>query len=185
MVETKKKMVKRKKEKGKHSSPETSGVQNLPQSYIDRVTGTGGESMKDILEIYNKGTSNSKEYKGLWDEESLERELKDYFTFCAEKQIKPAKAGVRLWLGLSKSRYWEWENEANTYKANLLQQANEFMELQYIGNIEKYPTGNIFLLKSSHGHQDKQEIEVTNNHNASTDDITELVSKMGLDKKNS
>ena len=126
---------KRKKQKGKHSSPETSGVQNLSEAYINRIKGSGGGVVKGILEIYKRGNLNSKEYKGLWDSESLERELMEYFEFCAENDIKPAKAGIRMWLGISKSRYWEWE-QGNDYKANLLEQASDFMELQYIGNLE-------------------------------------------------
>lgn len=177
-----KKIVKRKKEKGKHSSPETSGIQNLPKSQIDSLKGTGGGVVKEILEIYEKGRENSKEYKGLWDEESLARELHEYFIFCAEKDAKPSKAGIRLWLGISKSRYWEWENEAGTYKANLLAQANDFMEIQYISKGEQYPTMNMFLLKSSHGHSDKQEIQITGT-DVNKDEISDAIAKLGLDKE--
>lgn len=177
------KIVKRKKQPGKHSSPETSGVQNLPKSYIDRVTGTGGGLMKDIMEIYKRGQTNTQEYKGLWDEESLSAEIEEYFEFCAERDVKPAKAGLRLWLGVSKSRYWEWENEKGTYKANLLSQASEFMEIQYIGRLESHPTGNIFLLKSSHGHSDRQDINITSGSNVNSEEIGDVVSKLGLDKE--
>lgn len=175
-------MVKRKKQRGKHSSPETSGVQNLPKSYIDRVKGTGGGLMKDLLELYDIGQANSKEYKGLWTEEDLAREIGEFFDFCAKKDIKPAKAGLRLWLGLSKSRYWEWENEAGTYKANLLAKANDIMEMQYIGKVESYPTGNIFLLKAGHGYSDKQEIQINSGNDVDSDKIADAVKKLGLDK---
>ena len=58
------------------------------------------------------------------------------------------------------------------------------MELQYIGNIESHPTGNIFLLKSSHNHKDKQDIEITTGTDVSKDEINDVIGKLGLDKSN-
>ena len=55
------------------------------------------------------------------------------------------------------------------------------MEIEYIEKGEKYPTFNMFLLKSSHQHSDKQEIEVTNK-DVDSDNIDDIVKKMGLDK---
>ena len=178
----KKKMVKRKKEKGKHSSPETSGVQNLSEAYRAKNEGKGGGVMKELLGIYEKGKENSNEYKGLWDEESLAREVGEYFIYSAEHDLKPAKAGLRLWLGLSRSRYWEWENEVGTYKSNIMAKANDLMELQYIERGEMHPTFNMFLLKSSHQHSDKQEISITGN-SVDKEEIGDIISKMGLNEK--
>ena len=174
-------LKKRKKKPGEHSSPEVSGIQNLPKHYIERVKGTGGGIMEHIMEIYKKGKVNSREYKGLWDEESLESEIFDYFEFCTEYDVKPAKAGLRLWLGLSKSQYWEWENNFTDYKANLLREASDFMELQYLGKLEKHPTGNIFLLKAGHGYSDKQELEI-HSKDVSKEEIGDIVNKMGLNE---
>lgn len=175
---------KRKKKKGEHSSPETSGKQNLDAKYIERVKGTGGGKMDELLKIYEKGFANRRDYAGKWTDEDLEKEIHDYFKFTAKYDIKPAKAGLRMWLGLSKSQYWEWENNVNAHplKSELMAQASSFIELQYIGRVEKYPTGNIFLLKSSHGHQDKQEIELHNKSEVDKGNIEDVISKLNLDK---
>ena len=55
------------------------------------------------------------------------------------------------------------------------------MEIYLQNQIDKYPTGSIFLLKSSHGHQDIKVINVTNN-NVTPEDVKDAVSKLGLDK---
>ena len=178
----KKKIVKRKKEKGKHSSPETSGIQNLPDTYINRVKNTGGGKMKELLKIKCKGMENRQDYAGKWTDEDLEREVHEFFEFCAEYDVKPAKAGVRLWLGVSESQYWEWETNTSSHplKSKVLSESREFMQMQYIGNLESYPTGNIFLLKAGHGYSDKQEIQVTSGNDVNTDKIAEAVKKLGL-----
>lgn len=178
----KKKIVKRKKEKGKHSSPETSGIQNLPGTYIDRVKNTGGETMKDLVNMRKKGMANRQDYAGKWTDEDLEREISEFFEFCAEHDVKPAKAGIRMWLGLSRSQYHEWETNKSSHplKSDILEEAHSLIEMQYLGKIETYPTGNIFLLKSAHGHSDKQEIQVTSGNDVNTDKIAEAVKKLGL-----
>ena len=54
------------------------------------------------------------------------------------------------------------------------------MELEYISKVESYPTGNIFLLKSSHGHVDKSEVNITATTDVSQENILETVNKLGL-----
>lgn len=178
-----KKVVKRKKKKGEHSCPETAGKQNLPKQYIDKKKGSGGGLMKDLVEMRHKGMANRQDYAGKWTDEALEKEVDEFFDFCAEKDIKPAKAGLRMWLGLSESQYWEWSTNTSSHplKSKILAEAAEFMQMQYIGQGEKYPTFNMFLLKAGHNYSDKQEIEVTNK-DVSQEDINDIVSKMGLDK---
>ena len=55
------------------------------------------------------------------------------------------------------------------------------MEIYLQSNIDKYPTGSIFLLKSSFGHRDISTVEV-NSTPTSAEDISETVKKLGLDK---
>lgn len=177
-----KKMVKRKKEFGKHSSPETSGVQNLTDYHIEKYKGKGSDKLEEIMGIYKQGIRNSQEYKGLWSDEELEREINAYFAYIVLNEMKPAKAGLRLWLGISKSQYYEWETNPKVYryKSNLINMANTFMELEYISKVESYPTGNIFLLKSSHGHVDKSEVNITATTDVSQENILDTVNKLGL-----
>lgn len=178
-----------KKKDGLHTSPKTAGVQNMSESYISKNKDKHADDglMANIYDVYKQGTWARKEYKGLWEDDLLESSIMEYFKFCTERELKPAKAGLRLWLGISKSQYWEWETKPDKYgyKSNLLAQASDFMELQYIGRIESYPTGNIFLLKTSHQHIETSKMDVTTNGQAlqSTEEVKDLVSKLGLDKQ--
>lgn len=188
------KMVKRIKKKGEHSSPETSGVQNMNQKYIKRNKLKNDEevqTLKDIHGAYLHGIDNKKkidqEYKGKWTDELLQQEVLEYFEYCVETGMKPAKAGLRLWLGIARSTYEDWEkgDRKHGHKSGIIRMANEFMESQYISRLEKYPTGNIFLLKSSHGHSDRQQVEITGGKDVNKEDIADVVSKLGLDSENS
>lgn len=176
-------LKKRKKKPGEHSSPETAGVQNLSDSYIKRVENTGGGIMKDLLEIRNIGFKNREDYGGKWDAESLEYEIGKFFEFCAEKDIKPAKAGIRSWLGLSRSQYHEWETNTSSHplKSDILGDAHNLIEMQYLGRGEKHPTFNMFLLKAGHGYSDKQELEI-HSKDVSKEEIGDIVNKMGLNE---
>ena len=174
-----------KKEAGKHSSPLTAGKQNLSKKNIEmNKDKREPNQMGEILGVFEHGRYILGEYGGLWTEESLEDEIYQYFTYCTEVNLKPAKVGLRLWLGLSKSQYWEWETkpEKYTWKSNQINQANDFMELQYIGRLELYPTGNQFLLKAQHNYIDKQTVEVNTHNEISKDEISDVVNKLGLDK---
>ena len=175
---------KEKKKPGKHSKPKTSGVQNLPKEYMERVEGTGGGIMEDLIGIYEKGFANRRDYAGKWDEDSLESEVHDFFKYCAQFDVKPAKSGLRLWLGLSRSQYHEWETNTSSHplKSDILDSAHSLMEMQYITKGESHPTMNMFLLKSGHGHSDKQEVQITGTQ-VDSDSIAESISKLGLGEK--
>ena len=178
---TQRKKTKTKAKFGKHGGPQNAGVHNLPKNYADTRKDVK-HTMQNILPIKEHGTVNTQAYKGLWDEESLEREVNAYFEYSFENDIKVAKAGVRLWLGISRSQYHEWETGNHGYKSDILEAAASAIELSYIGRSESFPTANIFLLKSSHGHSDKTEIEFTGD-NVDATSIKEQIAKMGLNKE--
>lgn len=167
--------------KGIHTSPEKAGRKNMG----DVIPNDDDNLMGKIITVYNKGDENLKVYKGLWDEDTLQDEIKKYLEYCTEVKLKASKVGLALWLGISKSQYWEWETkpEKYGYKSNLIKMANQAIEMSYIGSIEKYPTGNIFLLKTSHDHIEASKVDVTSNGKTigSADDINDLIKKLGLD----
>lgn len=175
-------MARKEPAKGIHTSPSNAGVKNLPKTYVDKNKDELG-TMEKILPVYKHGMERAKDYKGLWDEESLLTEIDNYFTYCAEVDLKPAKVGLGLWLGISKSQYWEWETkpEKYEYKSNLIKMANDAIESSYMARLERYPTGNIFLLKSVHGHSETTNINV-NSTGTNAEEIAEAISKLGLDK---
>jgi len=174
-----------KKEVGKHSSPLTAGKQNLSKEYVARnKEKEDGNNMGAMMHLLDKGRENTQEYKGLWSDEELAESIYQFFSYCADTGLKPAKAGLRLWLGLSKSQWWKWENDKveEGHKARLLEEASNFMELQYLDRGEAFPTFNMFLLKAGHNYIDKQTLEVNTHNEISKDEISDVVNKLGLDK---
>jgi hypothetical protein len=60
------------------------------------------------------------------------------------------------------------------------------MEFYLQSNIDKYPTGSIFLLKTSHGHVEQNRLDITSNGMAMTpkaDEIEQSIKMLGLDEK--
>ena len=141
------------------------------------------KAMDGLMPIWEHGFKNREDYKGLWTEETLAHEVDEYFRYCFNNEVKVAKVGLQLWLGMSKAQYYEWaSNPKHGFKTDIIRQANDLIELSYMGRVESYPTGNIFLLKSLHGVNDTTKVEITNN-GASKEDVKDLVSKLGLDEK--
>lgn len=173
------------KVKGVHTSPEKAGIKNMPENYPDTHKDPDN-TMAKLLPLYKIGMSNYFEYKGNWTDEQLAEEVSKFFAYCSDNEIKPAKAGLELWLGVSRSQYYDWSAKVEKYgaKSDIISHANRLMELSYIGRAEKYPTANIFLLKSSHGHIETSKVDVTTNGSSAqtTDEIEDTISKLGLDK---
>ena len=171
-------MARKEPAKGVHTSPDKAGAKNMPEN----MSPDDG-SMEHILVIMENGDRNGKAYKGLWTEESLKTEIQAFFNYCFEKSVKPSKAGLATWLGTFKQTLWEWETkpEKYGYKSDLMKLANQAIEISYIARSEKYPTANIFLLKSSHGHQDTTKVDINTNI-TNVDEVKDMVSKLGLDK---
>jgi hypothetical protein len=173
------------KNKGIHSSPATSGEQNMPPNYIEKNKDDTGTIAKK-QPLWERAFKNRQDYAGQWDEESLAKEVSDYFKYCYEYEVKPNKAGLRVWINLSRAQYYEWETKPEKYgfKSDIIRRANDLMEDSYIGRIESYPTGNIFLLKTAHGHVETSKMDVTTNGKfVDTEDVNDLVKKLGLDKE--
>ena len=174
----------RRKNQGVHSSPATAGKQNLPPNYAEKNKDDTGTIAKK-QPLWERVFQLDNNYRGQWTEEELAHEMNEYFG-CFEMEAKPSKAGLCLWLNISKSQFWEWSNKKEKYgfKSELANKANMIIEDSYIGRIESYPTGNIFLLKSSHGHVETSKMDVTTNSKfVDTEDVNDLVKKLGLDKQ--
>lgn len=140
--------------------------------------------MAKIMPIYNKGQYNRVTYKGIWTEDELEKSVSEFFQYCNTVELKPSKPALRVWLAISAEQYNQWEKDKEKFgfKTDIIRLANSMMEMYLVGRVDKYPTGNIFLLKSSFGHKDSTNIDVTS-HNASQDDIQEALKRLGLVEK--
>lgn len=174
------------KKKGKQTDPARAGAHNLTPEYIKKQQLSDAEKEDNVLArclpLLDKAFERRK--KGTnWKPEEMEREIGKFFQYCADNNLKPNKAGLQLWLGCVKSQYWEWQKFPEKYGeiSNLINLANQIMEMEYINKVEKYPTGNIFLLKAGHNYVEKSEVEVKTNI-TKPEEIDEVVKKLGLDK---
>lgn len=164
---------------------EKSGVHNLPKDFEDKYKDTENDGLlENIIPIMHKGMEQRKRTTN-WTADELEATINEFFDYCTEHDIKPCKAGLRLWLGVSKSQYHAWHSEPSKYGAisDLITMANDAMELQYVNRSEKYPTGNIFLLKTCHGYVETSKVDVTTNGNSTPDEVKDAIAKLGLDKQ--
>jgi hypothetical protein len=133
--------------------------------------------------VENKG-----KYKGQWSDEDLAIELMSFFSYCEEVELKPTAPGLRLWLGVHRDTIHAWRTQKEKYgvKSDLINTAYDWMETYLQGNIDKYPTGSIFLLKTTHGHVDASTVDITTNGqniNNTPEEVNDIISKLGLDKK--
>jgi hypothetical protein len=158
----------------------------MPKDLEDTNSNTQG--MDAFAELFILSGQMRQARKGtMWTEDELRREIENYFLWCARKDVKQANVGLSLWLSCGKGTLYTWASDPVKYGAIsvLTSQALEAIEHQYINRVEKYPTGNIFLLKTSHGHVETSKVDITSNGKEITnqENVEDLVSRLGLDKK--
>lgn len=149
----------------------------------DNMPKDENNTVAKYLPVYTKGTENKKRYAGTWTAEDLAREIYEYFNYCSEHELKTAKVGLQLWLGISRDQYHDWGTKPEKYgeKSDLIKDANKLIEMSYVDRAEKYPTANLFLLKAGHGYKETVDVNVTS-QNASKEDIGTAIANLGLDK---
>ena len=179
-------MARKYKSKNVQTKPELAGEQNMPMEFVKRHNITDIEELKTlegsvglfkIAMVQRKRGTN-------WKPEELAQYVGEYFQYCVDKEMKPNKAGIALWLGMSKSQLWEWATKPEKYGviSNIIQTANYLMENSYIQRGEKYPTMNTFLLRTGYGYVEKQKVDITSRQEVTTEEIDDVISKLGLDE---
>ena len=161
-----------------HTSPERAGKQNLEGKVFPKDE---DDLNGKILPVWEKGKENKQQYKGLWSDEEFANCIEEFFRYCWDTNLKPTQPLLQLWLGVTRVQFWNWKTKPEYGdKFNILNDALAVMESYLQGQIEKYPTGSIFLLKSSYGHAETQNVNITGSTNA--EDVAEAIKKLGLDK---
>lgn len=167
------------KPKGIHTSPAKAGAKNMKQADLPK-----DESglMEKILPIYKKGKANYTEYKGQWTDETLTKSIQEFFDYCLSVELKPTQPALALWLSVDKSTLWEWRKFPNKYgtKSKIITDAFSTMECYLQANLDRFPTGSIFLLKSSFGHVETTNVNVTSEKSVTKEDIGKAVADLGL-----
>ena len=141
--------------------------------------------MSKIFPAYLRGNDNRQIYKGLWSPEDLQKEINDFLIYCEEVDTKPTIPLLTTWLGVSKAQFHRWRTEPQFGdKRDVIDRALQIMEAYLQGNMDKYPTGSIFLLKTTHGHVESSKLDITSNGNSISDpaEVKDAISKLGLKK---
>lgn len=172
------------KAKGVHTSPETAGAQNLEGKVLPKDEAGLNQQIYPAWQ-HGKGIRHKLEpYGGKWPDDLLEAEVEEFCTYCVENNVKPTQPLLRLWLNVSADTLLQWKKFPDKYgrKSSIIREVLAFMECYLQGNLDKYPTGSIFLLKSSFGHAETTNINVAGN-STSPDDIKDAIAKLGLNKE--
>lgn len=99
------------------------------------------------------------------DEEAPEfiNKIEEYFDFCAKMFRMPNKAGLVLWLGMTRETYNQYKDKKDFSDA--IKVAEHLMEDSWVQKLggDARPAGAIFYLKNAfHDHfKDKQETDIT------------------------
>jgi hypothetical protein len=146
--------------------PSKGRANNLPNTQpLNVEPGDNAKYLAHAMTIMNWPPIDKK------DPEQVRRRLQDYFTLCAENDMKPTVKGFLNALKLAKTTLWEWKqgnHRAETHQAVILE-AYDLLEAlweDYMQNGKINPVSGIFLGKNNFGYQDKQEYVVTPNANA-------------------
>jgi len=172
--------------KGVHGSPEQAGVQNMRPEIMEKMKSQVPDEENinaKIMPIYKTGQVNRDRYKGQWTPEQLRESISDFFDYCVSIGLKPTQPGLRLWLGLHRDTIHEWRTNKAKFglKTDILNDAFEFMEMYLQINIDKYPTGSAFLLRTSYGHVEQSKVNVeTSNTDVSADGVKDMIARLGL-----
>jgi len=165
-----------------HTSPERAGEQNMKGMEFPKDE---DGLMNKIMPIKKEGDWNRTTYKGLWTQETLADAVDRFFDYCTKVSFKPTIPSLAVWLGISKSQIYDWRAhpEKYGYKSEILGEALNIMEAYLQANIDKYPTGSCFLLRTSHGHIEQSKLDVTTNgkdFGTNIDEVNERIKRLGL-----
>ena len=106
------------------------------------------------------------------DPEQLQARVIEYFSLCAQHDMKPGVAAVGLAIGLDRRRLWEIRSGSSRNGTipqeckDIIHNVYDSLEVLwegYMANGKINPVSGIFLAKNNFGYQDKQEYVVTPN----------------------
>lgn len=94
--------------------------------------------------------------------EEVVKKLPEYLQWCKDNESLPKRAGFAVYIGVSKSTLWEWEQKERQL-SNALKELDSIQENQIIDNalVNKYNAVISKLLLSNHGYSDKSQVDQT------------------------
>ena len=133
-----------------------------PEQTVQTAPGENTRYINHSLQLYKLGKVD------MSDPVAVENRVGEYFTICAQNDMKPSVAGLALALGIDRVsvyKYREGIYGKSQDVSNTLKRACSFLDAQmndYMQNGKINPVAGIFLLKNSYGgYTDKQEVVVT------------------------
>lgn len=171
-------------------SNKTTTVANKPV----KSTGRGGKNNFPAAQIPDTEPGDNTRYLSLAlavrdmppidtrDPQQVRSRISEYFTLCAEFDMKPTVKGFLNALKLAKQTVWEWKQgnyRAETHQAVILEAYDLLEELweNYMQNGKINPVAGIFLGKNNFGYADKQEYVLTPNTTINEVDVSTVEAK--------
>ncbi len=99
--------------------------------------------------------------------EAVQQRCFDYFSLCAENDMKPTFAGLALAFGIDRITLWKWCNDAPDARKlsgsvrNTIKKARDLINAQmedFMQNGKINPVAGIFLMKNNMNYTDQQEV---------------------------
>lgn len=99
--------------------------------------------------------------------EAVQQRCFDYFSLCAENDMKPTFAGLALAFGVDRMTLWRWCNNSpegrklSDSTRDTIKKARDFINAQmedFMQNGKINPVAGIFLMKNNMNYTDQQEI---------------------------
>jgi len=178
-------MAKRYKNRGIHTSPETAGRQNMSKATEKQKIPDEEGTLGKMIPIMKRGQALG--YEGKWNDQMLAESIGEFFDYCSEVKLKPTMPLLRLWLNVDQSTLLDWKKNPSRHgnKSQIIKSAFDIMEAVLQERAEKYPTANIFLMKTSHGHVETSKVEIDNKNQIEIgeSDVKEAVKQLGLGQK--
>lgn len=91
----------------------------------------------------------------------------EYFTLCADNDMKPSVAALALSLHIERNTLWKWANgetkSKNSEIVHTIKRAYQVLDAlmnDYMQNGKINPVSGIFLMKNNMGYKDEQKIEL-------------------------
>ena len=116
------------------------------------------------------------------DDQAVDTRVKEYFTICAEDDIKPSIASLGLAFGISRFTLFDYvtgrnKTITNSKSIHTIKKAYEKINSYYehmMNNGKINPVAGIFLMKNNMGYQDTTQhiIQANNDQQLSLPDIT-------------
>lgn len=99
--------------------------------------------------------------------EEVEQRVYDYFSLCAQNDMKPTFAGMALAFRVDRNTLWRWCNN-HPESRKLTEDVRDTLKMgyrilnaqmeDYMANFKIHPTAGIFMMKNNMGYKDESEV---------------------------